>query len=92
MKFDSNMQTAINRVPPHVLVLLSIVAIQLGSASATQLFPILGVSGTVAVRIIISALILALASGTKALTFGQTFKDNWQLLFAFGLCLSLIHI
>ena len=92
MKFDSNMQTAINRVPPHVLVLLSIVAIQLGSASATQLFPILGVSGTVAVRIIISALILALASGTKALTFGQTFKDNWQLLFAFGLCIVAMNL
>lgn len=86
------MQTAINRVPPHVLVLLSIVAIQLGSASATQLFPILGVSGTVAVRIIISALILALASGTKALTFGQTFKDNWQLLFAFGLCIVAMNL
>ena len=86
------MQTAINRVPPHVLVLLSIVAIQLGSASATQLFPILGVSGTVAVRIIISALILALASGTKALTFGQTFKDNWQLLFALGLCIVAMNL
>ena len=79
-------------MPPHVLVLLSIVAIQLGSASATQLFPILGVSGTVAVRIIISALILALASGTKALTFGQTFKDNWQLLFAFGLCIVAMNL
>ena len=41
-------------VPPPGLVLLSILAIQLGAALATQLFPVLGASGTVAMRIIIS--------------------------------------
>lgn len=92
MKFDSNLQTAIDRAPAPGLVLLSIIAIQLGSAAATQLFPILGVSGTVAVRIVFSALLLTLVAGNKVLTFAQTFKDNWQLLFVFGLCIASMNL
>jgi hypothetical protein len=41
-------------IPPTGLLLLAIVSIQLGAALATNLFPILGSEGTVAVRIVIS--------------------------------------
>ena len=83
---------ALNAVPAPGLVLLSIVAIQLGAAIATHLFPILGASGTVAVRIIISALLLALAARTSVRLLGQTFIKHWQLLLAFGLCMAIMNM
>lgn len=92
MNLASQLQAAINRVPPAGLVLLAILAIQIGAAGATHLFPILGASGTVAIRIIFSAILLILVAGNRALTFGQTFKDNWQMLSAFGLCIATMNL
>lgn len=84
--------TVLNAIPPPGLVLLSIVAIQVGAAIAMHLFPILGANGTVAVRIIISALLLAFVARTGVRTFRQTFIRNWGLLLAFGLCIAAMNL
>jgi len=82
----------IQAIPPPGLVLLAIVAIQVGAALAINLFPVLGASGTVAVRIIISALLLGIAarSGVRALI--QIFLRHWRLLTVFGLCVAAMNL
>ena len=65
--------------------MLAITSIQVGAGLATHLFPVLGAEGTVAVRIIFSALLLGIAARGRIHTFGQTFLRNWVLLVAFGL-------
>ena len=65
-------------VPPPGLVLLSILAIQLGAALATQLFPVLGASGTVAMRIIISALLLGVVAHSSIATLALIFRRHWR--------------
>jgi len=89
---DSRTAAIFNAIPPPGLVLLSIVSIQLGAALAKHLFPILGANGTVAVRIIFSALLLGLAGRTRVRTFGQTFVRNWGLLLVFGLSVSAMNL
>jgi inner membrane transporter RhtA len=79
-------------VPPPGLVLLAIIAIQVGAGLATHLFPVLGVEGTVAVRIILSALLLGIAARGRVRTFGQVFLRNWILLIAFGLCVATMNL
>lgn len=51
MKFSTS-------IPPTGWVLLAIVAIQVGAALATQLFPIFGANGAVAIRLANSAVVL----------------------------------
>ena len=80
------------RIPPQVLVLLAIVAIQLGAALATQLFPLLGATGTVATRILISAIILVIFARRKIRKFGHTFLQHWQLLIALGVCIAAMNM
>jgi inner membrane transporter RhtA len=50
----------LDSISPTSLILVTIVSIQVGAGMATQLFPILGAEGTVAIRIIISACLLAI--------------------------------
>lgn len=50
---------ALAAVPPPGLVLLAIVSIQVGATLAIKLFPMLGASGTVFLRVALSALLLA---------------------------------
>lgn len=78
-------------IPPTGLLLLAILSIQVGAGLATQLFPALGADGTVAVRIIFSALLLGLAARGRVRTFGQTLLANWGLLLAFGLCIAAMN-
>jgi len=73
-------------------VLLSIVAIQAGAALAIHLFPVLGASGTVSIRIILSALLLGLAARGRLRTFGKIFTDNWWLLTVFGICIAVMNL
>ena len=78
-------------LPPHLLVLFAVVAIQLGAGVSTHLFPLIGVEGAVAVRIIFSALILwffAKAGFTKLL---KSFWQHWKLLVPFGICVTLMN-
>ena len=73
------------------LLLLAIVSIQLGAAIATHLFPILGSEGTVAIRIIISALLLGLAARRRIRKFVSLFVHDWKLLLAYGLCIAVMN-
>lgn len=79
-------------IGPTGLVLLAIISIQLGAAIATQLFPTLGAEGTVAVRIMFSALLLGFASRLPVSTLVTTFTKNWRLLFVFGLCVAAMNL
>lgn len=77
--------------PPTGLLLLAIVSIQLGAGIATFLFPILGSEGTVAVRIIISAMLLDLAARGRVRKFLSLFVGDWQLLLTYGLCIAAMN-
>jgi inner membrane transporter RhtA len=77
--------------PPTGLLLLAIISIQLGAALAINLFPILGAEGTVAIRIIISALLLGLAARGRVRRFASLFVRDWRLLLAYGLCISAMN-
>ena len=81
----------IGAIPPTGLLLLAIVSIQLGAALATNLFPILGSEGTVAIRIIISALLLALVARGRVRKFISLFVRDWGLLLAYGLCIAAMN-
>ena len=63
----------------------------MGAAIAKHLFPILGAEGTVAVRIIISALLLVLAMHGRLSRYRQIFIRNWTLLLLFGFCVAAMN-
>ena len=64
---------------------------QVGSAIATHLFPIVGTEGTVAIRIVFSAIILGMAARGQLHSYKQLFLSNWKLLLPFGLCITLMN-
>lgn len=70
------------RVPPIVPVFGAILSLQLGSAIAKHLFPVVGASGTVALRICFGALVLLVAWRPRVR--GYT-KANYGVALAFGL-------
>jgi len=82
----------IDNIPPPVLVLLAIVAIQLGAGLAINLFPVLGPEGTVAIRILFSAILLALAVPENISGLLHIFFKNWRILSAFGLCIATMNL
>ena len=86
-----NPEKVVQAIPPPGLVLLSIVAIQMGAALATHLFPLLGASGTVAVRILISALLLVIAARARIRQFGHIFMSNPGILLVFGICVAAMN-
>lgn len=73
------------------MILIAVVAIQLGAAVSTQLFPVIGVEGAVAVRVIFSAVLLWMfvSKGWKILYGG--FKSHWTLLLVFGICMATMN-
>ena len=79
-------------IPPAGLLLLAIISIQLGAAFATQLFPLLGAEGTVAVRVLLSALLLGLAARGRARRFAILFMRDWKLLLGYGLCIAVMNM
>ncbi|NKB77043.1 MAG: EamA family transporter [Gammaproteobacteria bacterium] len=86
------MKFTLSTFPPIGLVLLAVTSIQLGAGIATQLFPVLGAEGTVAIRIIISALLLSLAARGRIDTFGKILRKNMGLLLGFGLCIAAMNL
>lgn len=81
-----------HRISPTVLVLFAIVSIQLGAGSATFLFPYIGAEGTVALRILLSAFLLALAARLRLHTLRQTFVQHWRLMVVFGACIAAMNL
>lgn len=80
------------KVSPTLLVLLAIFSIQVGAGSATFLFPYLGAEGTVALRILLSALLLAVATRTGVGLLWQTFIQHKKLLLLFGACIAAMNL
>ena len=78
-------------VPPHALVLLAVLAIQLGAGISIQLFEKIGAEATVALRVILSALILSLVARKNLSELRVKFVQHWQLLLIFGLCVSAMN-
>jgi len=73
------------------MVLLAVVTIQLGAGVSIHLFPIIGAEGTVAVRLIFSAIILNLFVRRGPRILLNAFVSHWQLLLLFGLCLAMMN-
>ena len=81
----------LSKFPPTGLLLLAIVSIQVGASLATHLFPSLGADGTVAVRVTIAAILLALSSRHRIRFYLPIFTANWKLLLAYGLCMAAMN-
>ncbi len=77
--------------PPHGLVMVAVVAIQLGAALSVSLFPIIGTEGTIAVRIIFSAFLLLLLVRFNLRDLLRIFFLSPWLLISFGLCLAAMY-
>ena len=78
--------------PPTLLVLFSVCSVQIGAGLATGLFPVLGAEGTVAFRIIISALLIVLFAGSNLSVLIQQLSNHFQLLVFFGLCIAAMNL
>jgi inner membrane transporter RhtA len=87
-----NSSSVLESLSPTLLVLLAITSIQVGAALATGLFPTLGPEGTVAARIIFSALILGFVSRRRIPKLGETIANSWRILLAFGSCIAMMNL
>lgn len=79
---------AYGAVPPPLLVLLAIVSIQVGAAYATQLFAALGPTGTVFLRLGLTALMLLAVSRPR---LDRTLRENAGLILLFGATIALLN-
>ena len=82
----------INNIPAPGLVLLAILAIQIGASFATSLFPVLGADGTVAVRITLAAVLLVIVAKGRDLRFIRLFRSNWLLMLGYGGCIAAMNL
>jgi inner membrane transporter RhtA len=77
--------TVIDRVPPITLVLGAVMSVQVGASLAKTLFDDVGPGGTVLLRILLAAVILALLWRPEVR--GRTHRE-WLLIGAFGVALA----
>ncbi len=75
-------------IPPPALVLLGIVSIQVGSASAKQLFSEVGSSGTVALRLFFAAAVLMLLWRPSV----RMNRRTWTVVVSYGVILGLMNL
>jgi inner membrane transporter RhtA len=78
-----------DRIPPTLLVLAAVSSVQFGGALAKTLFDEAGVGGTVFLRTLFAALVLALVWRPAAR--GRSRLD-WRLVLAFGLTLAAMNL
>ena len=76
-------------LPPLPAILLAILSVQGGAALAKGLFPLLGPSGTVGLRIGISALILLAAFRPRV---GRLTAAQWRVVLPYGLVLGVMNL
>ena len=74
-----------------MLVLVAVVAIQLGAGASTRLFPLIGVEATVAIRIIFSAIILWLFAFKRRAILWQGLRRYWRMVLLFGVCMAAMN-
>ena len=74
-------------IHPVGLVLLAVVSVQFGGALAVTLLPLVGVPGSVALRLVLAALILLAV--VRPRVRGRT-RADWAVVGAFALALTAI--
>lgn len=79
----------IKNIPPIPAVLLAIVSVQGGAAIAKGMFPLLGATATVTLRIGLSALILLIAYRPN---FKKLTKTQWKLVSFYGMSLGAMNL
>jgi inner membrane transporter RhtA len=77
------------RVPAPLLVLAAIVSVQFGGAMAATLIPLVGVFGSVTLRLAIAALVLLVFARPRLR--GRTTRD-WLVVGAFGVVLAMMNL
>lgn len=82
----------IHAFPPTGLVLLAILVIQLGAVIATNLFATLGADGTVAIRVLISAILLVFIAKVGLSTCWSVFRGHWKILIPYGVCMAVMNL
>src|SRR5947209_9490321 len=85
LRFASFAHSATRFLPPHLLILLAMLSVQLGAALAKSLFPSIGSTGTVFLRLTFAAFILLLLWRPRLR--GYTRKD-YLLVVLFGICVA----
>ncbi len=73
-------------------MLLAILVIQLGAAIATHLFATLGPDGTVAIRVLISALLLLAINRISFSCLSDSLMSQWKLVVPYGLCMAVMNL
>lgn len=77
------------RIPPTLLVLAAVSSVQFGAALAKSLFDEVGPGGTVFLRVLFAALVLA-AVWRPAV--GARSRADWRLIFLFGVSLAAMNL
>lgn len=79
------------RTAPHpvALVLLAVVSVQFGGALAVTLLPLVGVFGSVALRLALSGLLLCAV--VRPRLRGRT-RQDWQMVSAFAVALTAMNL
>lgn len=88
-KFAKKIEMKIKNIPPIPAVLLAIISVQGGAAIAKGMFPLLGATATVTLRIVLSAIILLLAYRPN---FKQITAKQWKLVSLYGVSLGAMNL
>ncbi|HET9234947.1 MAG TPA: EamA family transporter, partial [Candidatus Eisenbacteria bacterium] len=76
-------------IPPIPAILGAIVSVQGGAALAKGLFPALGATGTVGLRVGISAVILLAAFRPR---LSRVTAEQWRAVIPYGLVLGVMNV
>ncbi|HVG06875.1 MAG TPA: EamA family transporter [Thermoanaerobaculia bacterium] len=76
-------------IPPIPAVLLGVLSVQGGAAIAKGLFPVLGATGTVGLRVILSALMLLAAFRPRLARFTAA---QWRAVIPYGVVLGVMNM
>ncbi|MEA2564128.1 MAG: inner rane transporter RhtA [Acidobacteriota bacterium] len=76
-------------IPPIPAVLLGVLSVQGGAAIAKGLFPVLGATGTVGLRVILSALMLLAAFRPRLARFTAA---QWRAVIPYGVVLGVMNL
>jgi len=76
-------------IPPIPAVLLAVVSVQGGAAIAKGLFPALGATGTVGLRVVLSAVMLLAAFRPRLARFTGA---QWRAVIPYGLVLGVMNV
>jgi inner membrane transporter RhtA len=76
-------------IPPIPAVLLAVLSVQGGAAIAKGMFPVLGATGTVGLRVVFSALMLLAAFRPR---LGRFTGAQWRAVIPYGVVLGVMNV